>query len=294
MVDKIKLELAKVKSEIIALASNNGLNIIKVFESRFSSNKSNDIAQTYKESNHLFTELKKFLSLKFPNQLLGEKVQQARVSNTDRPLNDDEKFLRKNMDIAIERYFLIIKVLYKINTTNLRLKRFSPNFDTYNYANFYRTICENTPKLLADPAYLMVNFVIDKYKSNNNNNQEIENKTKELESLKKKVLSPDFSLSQLLTIICKFEKESSYKGLAKKFKEIFLYKDNEGGFSLRNDVAHDKKLLTDMNRDILIAELNKINTFNTAFIFTFYIDYLQGLIARQDLRQALIMLASIK
>lgn len=292
--------LADVKKTVTKIPIHGFSSITQLFQATLDKDKSKDASETYNETKKILRDLKQILEKEYPGKLIGSKIKQMKQTNQDRPLTEEERKLKRYMEIAAERCFLIIRVLYKIGTSKRRLKSFSSGFDKYSYSNFYRTICENTPKLFSDTAYLMTEFSIDKDHlelktcSDDKMKKALNDDLKYLHSLKSKVLSSEFALGDLLNVVYRFEKKSKFKGFAKRIKKTFLYSENGGGFTLRNDIAHDKKFLDEIDKEYVLGQLSVVNAFNMAILEVFYFDYFGKWLNLQDTKQARNLLSSIK
>ncbi len=279
--NKVNKFLDKIQKD---LKSGKEVDLVKTLEEFMLKNYPADRKQDYFKARDMFQKLKKEINLVFPNQLIAERIRELKLSGKDRPLTSQEEITRRYIILAIERQLLIIKVLSKLSTKEVKLSKISPDFDKYTLSNFYRTLCEITIRLFADTLFLIIDFLEKKLESNTIiEKDKLEENLKTLRKRKSRLMTYSFGLDDLRATLGSFEKEKNAGlDLIKTLDEYLNYKEGEG-FYLRNETAHDKKLFSEMDNKFIIDQIEKVNMFNMAFIIVFYLDSLKDLMGEGDL-----------
>lgn len=267
----------KIDNEIKNLLNtleNNPASFAETLKNNFVSKLKQEEKEEYNNFEQILTNLKKEIEQKISSPLLAEKIKMVTASGQDKLLNGAEELLRKDIVIFMERQVLIVNVLRKIISKEIRLSKIENNFDKYTLANFYRSYCELSPRIMSNIIYEIITYLL--------NNKNIDKKSgNDLTKIKNNFKNNKLCLSDIRKTFAYFEKNNNL-GLVDLIDKVFLYKDGEG-FSLRNKIAHDKELFSEINTAILIDEILKINRFIQAFLFVFYLNELSSLFKKEDL-----------
>ena len=219
-------------------------------------------------------ELKKFkdsLEKISDRKIIARSLEEIKKGNkSDRLLTEEEKRIAKNMSICIDREAMIIKLFMNIEDKKQKIRDLAPNLDKYLLSNFYRSVCEITVRLFSDNLLSILvplkGKVIDSL----------------IKSWESKIMRDTLNLGEFRKIINEFElKLDNNINLVKLIDEYFGYKNN-GGFILRNDIAHERRFLHEFDNGELINETKKINNFNKAIIDVFFIEMLQKYFSKLD------------
>ena len=248
--------------------------ILTILEEHLLSGMNENEKQQYDSFKNIFQKLKNEIKNKCESEdLIIEKIKLiAKNPQENRSLNDEEKTLVKNFHIFLERGQLIIET-----AINNNLKIENQPLRIYVISNFYRTVCELSLKLFTNYLIIILDYLIKQ--SNPESKQEI----KWLNNKKMKLLNNSLGLDGFRDILSKFDKMLMEKlNLYNLIQETFLYKEMEG-FSLRNNIAHEKVLFSEYDIEKIIRELKKVHRFNTAFIIVFFFEEVGDIMTSKDL-----------
>jgi len=239
--------------------------------------------KAYFAAKSVFVEFNKKMQELFPNKMIAEVIKNTKETGQDRLLTSRQEIIKKYIVLAIERQLLIIKVLSKILKKEVILSKIVPDYDKYTLANFYRTLCEITTRLFADSSFLILDDLIEinKNKIISQDNEENKEKLSELQKKLKNLDTYSFGLDDLRYVLGSFEKQYQKIGLITIMDSYLEFKEGEG-FSLRNEVAHDKKYFSEWDNNRLIESITRVNLLNMSFIVVFYINYLADLAKNVD------------
>jgi len=250
----------------------------KIIEKHFTSNFSENEMHNYNELKLVFSKLRDNIKSLTGQITIAEKIKEAKKNGRNRTLTEEENRIRINMQLILEREILITKLAQNIENKSIKLKEIEFNLDKYLFSNFYRTICEISIKLFSDVLLILLRFD----KDNSSNEKEILSIDRDIN----KILNDSAGLSELKSILSKFDNKLNQKlNLAKIIDTIFLFEENKG-FSLRNNVAHEKLLFSEINNNKFLDEIKKVNTFNVAFMMVFYFDVLGAIMSPANIEPA--------
>lgn len=197
-------------------------------------------------------------------------------------LNEEELKIKKQIELAIEKQILIILILANGEIINKK-EDCELNFYKYLISNFYRTLCEISPKLFYCYIKDILHYLEKKYSeemNKPNSKEKLKERMDFLKECEKKVSRGSLDLSSLREIISRFESKTYGSEFLKQYNFYLGYHEGgeniEGGFVLRNAIAHENRLFseTDLKKELFPA-MTRIQMFNTALIFSLYSDFLK-------------------
>lgn len=271
--DKTQEEINRLFKEI----DENPDRISEVLEESFKRSLSQEKIDKYEKLKDTFKKLKQKLEEISSTKIIAEKIKDVRSSGQDRLLTYNEERIRKNINLNAEREILILKVFQGISSGKIKLNSLENGFNEYTISNFYRTFCEIAVKLFTDILLIIVDFNLskedkdDKYLISQEKN-------------KRDILKDSLGLDGLRTILGEFDKDTGKTlNIVKVIDEYFLYKEGKG-FSLRNEITHEKLFLSEIDSKSIIDEIMNVNLFNHTFINIFYFSIIGEVLNLKDMK----------
>ncbi len=232
------------------------------------------LKKKYFEIEKIILGFKKELENISPRKLMGQIIKETIESKQDRFLTSEQEIIKKDMFFAIERYEFVIEMLKVLQSTNLnKIRRY---LQEYLVSNFYRTYCETSIRLFTDILLLIIDYNLSK----TDKNKKYYRKQKKN---RKRILSGSITLGDLKQILDEFDNNLKEKlGLSSLLREIFLYERGKG-FFLRNNVAHERLSLSEIDVNLFLKEIHKVNLLNQIMIKVFYLDIVGSNFTSKDL-----------
>lgn len=194
-------------------------------------------------------------------KLIGHSIKEILDSGQDKFLESEQGLIKRDMDLAMEKHLFIINILSYLKNKNLN--EYILGLQEYLVSKIYLTYCESSIRLFTDILLIIVDYNLSL--GGNNKYRKKQNE------YRKKIISGLISLGDLYKILEEFDENYKNQNISKLIKDTFLYKEGKG-FYLRNGIAHERISLKEIDIEQTIREIHKINMFNQAIIFVFYLE----------------------